>query len=623
MFGNRLRGYGRLSGVFFFVGCAAAVASPSELRRGLAATPPNRAEQLAKSGLRYDLSGDSSKREAELRAALAKNPDCELARWHSGFIKVGDNWVTIADAEKTNASVPSMSEYRRRRDAIPANDATAELELANWCRKNGLAPQEQLHLARVLRSTDRTSTQESQASSRLGLQRVGNEWLTKHEAQQRQKQADAAAQGRRDWQPLAQRLRNAYSKKGIRAREHWSDELKKVSDVAAISVLEAECSLVHADLSELLVRWLSRMPQHEAAVSLVRQAVLSPFPKAADEATIALGRREKHDYLPTLLNGLVAPIESAFQVTPRDDGTVLHVHLLQRRGAEQTRVLQQTNLMGTRDELQQARPLRQARPQGVRRQNAEPIMQPDDRAFASQRAVSIETDVARFNAGAAQQNNRVLAVLQKTTGQTLAKDSPTDWWEWWQTYNDMYYAEKPTYVAQYSQAIEQPLPISAFGGASVAECFVAGTPVRTSLGPANIESIRPGDLVLSQNPETGELSYKLVMNATTRPPRDLLAIDVAGESFTCTPGHPYWVIGSGWRLAKELRVGDRIHTVQGGRTIAAITSAAPAATYNLVVAEFGTYFVGTSNVLVHDGTWRRPTNSLVPGLARTTAPSLR
>ncbi|HZL90337.1 MAG TPA: hypothetical protein VFB96_18370 [Pirellulaceae bacterium] len=39
-----------------------------------------------------------------------------------------------------------------------------------------------------------------------------------------------------------------------------------------------------------------------------------------------------------------------------------------------------------------------------------------------------------------------------------------------------------------------------------------------------------------------------------------------------------------------------------------------APTYNLVVGDFGTYFVGRQKILAHDFTLRRATSALVPGL---------
>ena len=38
--------------------------------------------------------------------------------------------------------------------------------------------------------------------------------------------------------------------------------------------------------------------------------------------------------------------------------------------------------------------------------------------------------------------------------------------------------------------------------------------------------------------------------------------------------------------------------------------------YNLIVADFDSYFVGDRGILVHDNTPRRPTAAILPGLAK-------
>ena len=45
-----------------------------------------------------------------------------------------------------------------------------------------------------------------------------------------------------------------------------------------------------------------------------------------------------------------------------------------------------------------------------------------------------------------------------------------------------------------------------------------------------------------------------------------------------------------------------------------VSKAEFAPTYNLIVADFHTYFVGSSLVLCHDNTHSQPTNVMVPGL---------
>jgi hypothetical protein len=128
-----------------------------------------------------------------------------------------------------------------------------------------------------------------------------------------------------------------------------------------------------------------------------------------------------------------------------------------------------------------------------------------------------------------------------------------------------------------------------------------------------------GDLVLSRNVDTGELAYKAVIGTTVRPPRPIVRISVEGEEILATLGHPMWVVGSGWRMAKELSPGAQLTGVRGPVRVIVTESAENQTAYNLIVADFSTYFVGESGVLVHDNSPVRPTASVVPGVARFAA----
>jgi hypothetical protein len=125
-----------------------------------------------------------------------------------------------------------------------------------------------------------------------------------------------------------------------------------------------------------------------------------------------------------------------------------------------------------------------------------------------------------------------------------------------------------------------------------------------------------GDLVLAQDVNSGELAYKPVIGRTVRPPSEIVTLSIDGETLRTTRGHPFWVSGVGWRMAKELEEGAILHGVTGVARIAAVESSVPEEAYNLVVADFNSYFVGERGVLVHDNTPRRPTRATVPGLAK-------
>ena len=90
---------------------------------------------------------------------------------------------------------------------------------------------------------------------------------------------------------------------------------------------------------------------------------------------------------------------------------------------------------------------------------------------------------------------------------------------------------------------------------------------------------------------------------------------------TTTPGHPFWVAGQGWRMTKQLNAGSRVHSLSGGVPVESIKTFEPGsldleAAYNLIVADYNSYFVGDRGVLVHDNTPRIPTSAILPGLSR-------
>jgi RHS repeat-associated protein len=138
-------------------------------------------------------------------------------------------------------------------------------------------------------------------------------------------------------------------------------------------------------------------------------------------------------------------------------------------------------------------------------------------------------------------------------------------------------------------------------------CFAAGTSVETDQGARPIETLRPGDVVLARDPETGETAFKPVTEIFVNDEKSiwqLEVIDATGsvEIHHVTDVHPYWVVGTGWVDAANLKPGMRLATVTGAEaTVAGVVDTGQVErTYNFSVADFGTYFVGDSEVLVHN-----------------------
>ena len=338
-----------------------------------------------------------------------------------------------------------------------------------------------------------------------------------------------------------------------------------------------------------------------ASESLARHAVISPWPSVREAALLQLEERPLQDFIPMLLGALQMPIRSVFQISPGVGGRILHEHTFQQEGIDETRLVRMSTTavpiqFGERDDAQAE----------INR--------------AEQRAQRIQSNVMRTNLQNQQQNHRIFQVLHATTGQKLPSN-PNDWWEWWKDYNEYeILANKPVQTASVSRRY-------AYGTAPVvtrrqtrrrrtesSECFPAGTLVWTELGKQAIESIRVGDRVLSQNPETGELNYKLVTASTERNQAPMQTITVGDQSLRLTTGHPLWVNGEGWRMAKLLNLGSRIHCIGGSQTVTRREKSARETAYNLIVHEFGSYFVTDLGILVHDNTYRSPNRALSPGL---------
>ena len=122
------------------------------------------------------------------------------------------------------------------------------------------------------------------------------------------------------------------------------------------------------------------------------------------------------------------------------------------------------------------------------------------------------------------------------------------------------------------------------------------------------------DLVLSRDVETGELAYKPVLLTTVRAKRQLTELTIGEEKLRATGGHLFWVSGTGWVRAKDLRSSDVLHTATNPVSVTDSQPGILAETYNLVVDDFHTYFVNKQKLLTHDNTPRLHTNVIVPGL---------
>ena len=197
-------------------------------------------------------------------------------------------------------------------------------------------------------------------------------------------------------------------------------------------------------------------------------------------------------------------------------------------------------------------------------------------------------------------HRRALSALRQVTGAD-AGDTAEDWFAHAFAAAERPYVDGDTAVETVWRSPRTPDRITRTPvGITQISCFAAGTLVWTDEGPAPIDRLLPGDLVLSIDVDSGELQYRPVIERTMRPRRRLVSLSWRGETVRTTPTHRFWAFSEGWRPAGELKPGDLLRAADGLVAVEASGSAEPEYVYNLIVQGNANYFVGDAAVLVHD-----------------------
>jgi hypothetical protein len=571
-----------------FIGCAtlSLILCLSARSKADAPKPADQAAQLVHSALQAEATGKPDQRADLLKQALATAPDFAPAHWQLGEIHTDGGWTSIDDTAKQDAHSAKLDEYRKLRDQA-SQTVDAQLDLARWCEKNVLKEQQRAHLMFALELQPNCK----EAISKLGLVRYRGELVPATELDDIKARLKQSIAESKEWKERVESWRQQLQDHPNAAHDDVLKQIRAIRDPAAIPVLERELAHSGQEVCLAVIDALTAMPQQAATESLLRAALFSPYDKVIYEATYALKSRSPYSYVPLLLASMKAPISVEYGIS-RFDGHHFsdHVTLFQQGAAENEVYFGQSNFSQPRSRY------------------GPDVATSSIASVATQQelqAVSIARNVESANQDAAAFNGVLASVLETTTGQQLGIDA-VSWWNWWYDENDYYSPpEKPDNVTSSTQTVYIPR----------VSCFVAGTPVWTTTGPMQIEKVKVGELVLAQDPETGELAYKPVLGTTIRPASPIVETHLGDRMIRSTRGHPFWVSGKGWQMAKELKAGEWLHTVHGPVQIDAAEPSDEAVCYNLVVADFHDYFVGDAKVLVHDNLLRGPTLVTVPGLA--------
>jgi hypothetical protein len=640
------RSVSSLSLVLVFL-CCPLVAADKQIRQDVDPQAEAVAREQVQQALRAESLGDNEQRTERLAAAFLAAPQAPVANWHQARVQCEGEWLPVALAVHRRLNDPNSKKYSELRERVVRSDSVASgvkalRDLAAWCLRTGSRDVARVHYAQLLAHPAAEPDHKKEAIKALDLHEVNGALVSGEELAQRREAAQAIDKGFAKWEVPLRKLREQIDGESDRPRQKALDELAQLDDPAILPVLESLLPEGGERFHLAVIERLKTFPQYEATVTLARCAVLSNYQAAREAATSALRERPLNEYVPLLLAELAAPLKSQFRIGWDARGRIGYAHTVLQEGLSDNRLLVLSSI--SRPNFQDRDIVVDNRQLGT---ETTPVTSTTTfggngktpyEAFREEvdnlrlQAAQREAQVRQVNAAVERANQRIYQVLEEATGEKTLAREPAAWSTWWQSYND-YKLSRPTqYAYRHNEYVYSSLnyslttldgtiaPRSNASGprpryVRPVECFLKGTPVRTDRGLLPIETILPGDRVLSQDQDSGELTFKPVLAATLRPPGKMLRVRAGGEEIVTTLGHPFWVSGRGWRMAKQLQPGHLLHGLGGAVTIESVEPLPddqPA--HNLVVDGFNTYFVGQAGLLVHDNEFRRPTTSIVPGL---------
>jgi hypothetical protein len=629
-----------------FVCSGLLAASPGETTATPATTPDLAAYEALRAKIGADAAahvklalwceahGLDAERLKHLALAVLNDPRNVTARGLLGLVAYRDRWERPEDMsariQQDEALAAKLAEYNARREKLatrllpegrgrPApssrSAAAAHLALGLWCQKNGLDAEAKAHLT----SATVLDPYNDAPWKALGYVKHNGRWMSREQVAAEDLESQSQRKADRRWEPLLRKWRGwlANTSKRDEALALLNDVVDPRATAAIVRVFrdgEPEHEL-------LAVTLLSRIETAAATSELAVLAVLGTTQPVRTSAIEALRSRSPRDYGEMLINQIHAPMQ--YQVEPvRGPGSpgalaIETPRFKMLRTYDAPAVFQPgANFYGYVGYDSNGMPIIVSGKE-LRRLSTEPysstgrldlasleqrtmtlIAAAHVKATASlQQMISDVSAIEQSNAQSRAVNLRVAAVLQGAAdGPTLEPDDEDEWHRWWFDRLGYRYDPPPQVTTAVSASPQIP-------GPSIRSCFIAGTPVQTLHGLRPIETLQVGDQVLSQDTATGALSFQPVLVLHHNPPGSTLRLELDnGETIVPSIYHRFWRAGIGWAIARDLKPGEIVRTLEGRARIKTISPGRTEPIFNLDVDGSRTFFVGTHGALVHDNT---------------------
>jgi len=565
-----------------------------------------------------------------------KGLDERLAiRWQSGDLMIGNEWKSVTEIDEATAD-ESLLEYLKLRGDENL-DIDRHREMARWCESKGLSQRARSHWFGVLDA----DPSDIEARKGLGFVFVFNRWVSPQEIAKATATSKSIHEALKKWMPRVRdwsaSIEGTDNKKRLKAIE----QLRELTAPEAIVALDVAVGQVSPITAKHFINAIGKFQTREASLSLAGIAIANTSTEVGTAAIESLKKYPLECYVPDLLDLMCTEFELKNQLVTRSNGELVLQLVQMRELRDKYQSAQVDKLMTVGNTGKQVVYSGLAVERIGRRLVQIQTLKSTKTAVKNEVAASIAAEEAKRNAEDAQAEvikanesvrmlqSSIATVLRGTTGVKL-DDSPKAWWDWWDRHEESYNAGEKVVESSYSEDRSslvydtRKVESTSYSPPVVPrrhECLVFGTLIQTERGLKPIESIRVGDMVVTQNIQSGELRLKPVLRTTLRPASATQDIQLAsGEKIRATLGHPWWVIGQGWVKTKDLKKGMALRTPADFTSINDIEDREAIETFNLVIDDDHTYFVGQSRVLAWDATELIPTFQRVPGLP---APVLR
>lgn len=197
------------------------------------------ADELFTQAIAAQRAGDSVAHERLLAEILSKDPQHKLARWHSGQVYFEGQWQSVEEITRRLANDPLRTDYRDRVELL-ADDLDSHVELARWCKSQGLELEEKWHWVNVLRFAG----DHREALGRLGLRRIKGELIAVDDIAAREA---AAEEFRREFKRYTKILKSAIQLAERTDGAERAEALKKISRIKNPAAIAAIYTVVLAD----------------------------------------------------------------------------------------------------------------------------------------------------------------------------------------------------------------------------------------------------------------------------------------------------------------------------------------------------------------------------------------